>query len=182
MNFFAADVSNLSDARYFAARGVNYMSFSLNPADADALNRAAAIAEWIEGPIIAVNAYQLDELAILKPGALIMSNAQSVPADLPCSLLRIYSCPYNEFDPGFASHWNIDLLWLQIDGEENASEIAKLCIEYSVYLEIHTDLENAKHIIADIQPAGIVLRGGEEERPGIKSFEELDEWFEAFEN
>jgi len=38
-----------------------------------------------------------------------------------------------------------------------------------------------EEILTEINPIGITIRGGEEEKVGVKSFEEVDELFEMLE-
>ncbi len=46
-NVIASHVSNLTDARYFAARGVDYLLYDL---DEISLSKIAEIQEWVSGP------------------------------------------------------------------------------------------------------------------------------------
>ena len=46
----AADLQNLTDARYFAAWLVDYMSFNLSEESAN-LSKIKEIMDWVEGPI-----------------------------------------------------------------------------------------------------------------------------------
>ena len=55
---WAANVNNLSDARYFAAMGVDIMSFIC--ADHQDMVRIHAIKDWVEGPKIAIELQGLE--------------------------------------------------------------------------------------------------------------------------
>ena len=48
----AGAISHLTDARYFAARDVSWLGFSLNATDPQAMTnrQVAAIREWVDGP------------------------------------------------------------------------------------------------------------------------------------
>lgn len=47
-----------------------------------------------------------------------------------------------------------------------------------VYLDLDMLTENLTDLIADLKPEGFVVRGGLEEKPGFKSFDELDALFD----
>ena len=54
-----------------------------------------------------------------------------------------------------------------------------LCQHFDVYMDADIPIDNLSEMINTFQPTGLVIRGGEEEKPGFKSFDELDDWFEA---
>jgi len=63
----AQNIINLSDARYFAAWGVDYLSFNTIP-DSDyflELDKVQEIKDWVEGPLclIETNALDFNEVA-----------------------------------------------------------------------------------------------------------------------
>jgi hypothetical protein len=77
----ASEIINLTDARYFAARGADYLLFD---ADHIALADMLEIKEWVEGPAILVNissrlAHQVDEIVLkLSPAAIGHSASDSI--------------------------------------------------------------------------------------------------------
>ena len=52
MKVIATDIANLTDARYFAAWGVEGMAYSIDPTASDALTgkKLKEIVDWVEGP------------------------------------------------------------------------------------------------------------------------------------
>ena len=52
MRIIATDITNLTDARYFAAWGVEGMAFNIDTDAADALtaDQLKEIVDWVEGP------------------------------------------------------------------------------------------------------------------------------------
>ncbi|HAI56952.1 MAG TPA: hypothetical protein DCM04_03365, partial [Saprospirales bacterium] len=57
----AADLQNLTDARYFAAWLVDYMSFNLSEESAN-LSKIKEIMDWVEGPIFSAQYTGLEDL------------------------------------------------------------------------------------------------------------------------
>jgi len=141
----AADITNLTDARYFAARGVDYLMFNLSRLPLDKL---LEIIEWVEGPsallLVDDTSISLVEEAILKvnPAAVISKNPQ-VLGELQ----------------HFQSHVEIAHLQenqLELDGE--------------VFKQI-----SAAYLLSSLGTEdGIILFGGDEEEVGIKDFDLLD--------
>jgi len=82
----AADITNLTDARYFAARGVDYLMFDMAKV---ALDRIIEIKDWVEGPelILSLDSSSLNliEEAILKvkPFAVVSKNPQTTGELMP---------------------------------------------------------------------------------------------------
>jgi len=64
----AAAVANLTDARYFAALGVDYMGFALEPGAEGHISpmELAAFREWIEGPALVGEFGGMDTASIVK--------------------------------------------------------------------------------------------------------------------
>ena len=52
MKVIATDIANLTDARYFAAWGVEAMAYTLDPDNPDSLSatQLKEIVDWVEGP------------------------------------------------------------------------------------------------------------------------------------
>jgi phosphoribosylanthranilate isomerase len=179
MKVIAADVGNLTDARYFAAREVAFLCFDIQQIDDTfAVQRATAIAEWLEGPVFAVPVNQATRLASLHPGAVIYRNSDLYIAGLPGDLIKIYQTDWAAFDSEYAAELEAEIYWIQVSSLMEQDTLIELCKNYPVYIEFYMPLTEAKKAIELLQPEGIVLRGGAEEKPGFKSFDELDEWFD----
>ncbi|MCB0619667.1 MAG: N-(5'-phosphoribosyl)anthranilate isomerase, partial [Saprospiraceae bacterium] len=58
------------------------------------------------------------------------------------------------------------------------ADLRQLCEEFPVILALPCPAGQLEELLARIRPAAIGLRGGEEEKVGYKSFDELDELFE----
>ena len=67
---------------------------------------------------------------------------------------------------------------LQKSEKLNAASMATLCQQFEVLLSLDFDALNTKDILTTLQPKGISVKGGVEEKIGLKSFDELDAIFE----
>jgi phosphoribosylanthranilate isomerase len=184
-NFFAADIQNLTDARYFAAWGAQWMSFWITREDINdkGLEKYREIKEWIDGPNFAVHfskdvppdemmqfAINLEADGILcteETAELLESFGQEIALIIECrSISEIIQSNFEKF------------IYLADNIREAATELDQLDHTGEIYID--TDIspatisENSKLI----SKYGIVLRGGEEEKVGFKSYEELDEIFD----
>lgn len=180
----ASDVQNLTDARYFAAWGVDYMSFAIQ----DFAQQAAAIKEmkdWVEGPVFMLEYSGLEPLALV--------NEQLTAMEMDHMLLGAFAS-----EELLSSEWEI-IRTITMDHLENATgrcvlksdaisewtaeqkaSVKQLCSETSVYLDAIFTGSDIDEILS-YGFEGLVLRGGEEEKVGVKTYEDLDDIMEALE-
>lgn len=179
----ASKVQNLTDARYFAAWGVEYMSFLIE----DFTGQAPAIKEmkdWVEGPIFALEydeAVDIERLnvqldALQMDHAIVQGNDASIMAS-DWEIIPSYSIDEIENVKGSCilrlaeyKHWT----------EELKSQLKHHCQEAKVYIDASFDAADVDDILS-LGIAGLVLRGGDEEKVGVKTYDDLDEIMEALE-
>ena len=70
--------------------------------------------------------------------------------------------------------------WEQLD-EQARQQLRSLCRDYRIILSMDFDAAALEEVLESVQPYGINVRGGAEEKVGFKSFDELDELFEGLE-
>ncbi len=196
----ASRIRNLTDARYFAARGVEWMGFCLDAARPEAVRPETVreIAEWLDGVKItgefgaqtrerieslfadaALHALQLDgehraeDWSDWWKGPLIRGvpiDAETTPRTLEARL----------------QEWQETALFFVLDFQLPASRLPalppalrdalrELGAEFPLCWQIDADARDWKRIADTYRPWGISLLGGEEEKTGYKSFDELDE-------
>lgn len=206
----AASISNLTDARYFAAWGVDYIGLNLYSSPGFSLSKEqiAGIIEWVEGPVIvgefgmipaedileAIEAYKLQaiqvemffpsaELARFKHIFLIQELVLSNPEDFSSvEPLLIQNSPY--VDTFILNFEKNGITWKQLEAhhEELLRQIRSLSDSVSFLLQVAFDPKDVASLILKTGAEGFCLSGGEEEKVGYKSFEELDLIFEELEN
>jgi phosphoribosylanthranilate isomerase len=199
----ATAVTNLTDARYFAAKDVAYLGFNLEEGTEGYLDPMymKAIREWVTGPRI-VGEFSRQPLAHVAAAAsffeldTVQLSAENHLAELP-SLAQL------------------DVI-LHVDGRLDMTSIQKIfhnaqpfvscfLIDFSLVnnwesaMYLHKDAWN---VLFDLQPtllqanvtpgqlaplfqqlrlAGLSIVGGEEERVGVKSFDQIEELLESLE-
>lgn len=150
----AGNILNLTDARYFAAWGIDYLLFDLDEID---IMTVLGIKEWVSGPKVLLlfgegSMGLLDE-AILKiePYAIGHKGGDNAPIE--------YLSAHTEL---------FDYSISMISGEEN------------IIIEGETFTTDTVHSIGT-ESVHLILKGGDEDKIGFKSYDELDEILEKLE-
>ena len=168
----AINVTNLSDARYFAAYEVDYIAYVVSPGGSN-LGQIKEIIAWVEGPTSLIQMHEFDEA--LTSFALEATGAKGVVLPFEC-LQDILDMPENVWTLNhpkteLPAHDKITPIVAASKTEDEAEQLTK-----EVFL-MPTDIDIAsfEKIIQNHPEAGVVLSGSEEEKVGLKSFEEQDE-------
>lgn len=205
----AAQISNLTDARYFAAWYNEWLGFCCDTASSNYVSPELlhAIRDWVEGPQIvgefgaqdatyiheAVKSLNLDavqvgffydatqletlrDLTVIREIVIDPNEAIDLPATL-----EVLS-PFAEYFLLEFSKNNIS--WNDIKNNKNyfnTNILKSLCEKYRVLLSINIKGNKANELLDTLQPEGLNVFGGEEEKVGFKSYDEIDELFEAIE-
>ena len=189
----ANQLTSLADARFFAAQGVDWLSFLLTPNHPASINPTdlKEIKEWIEGPAIvgrfiqpfrkeiedAISLYNLDAILLDEQTPLdVIQEGFSVTIFKEINLTK-------ESDWAQKLEWAapfVDYFVLNISekSEDDLVTINELCNTYDIFIaEKNNDLPIPQ--IEAVQPTGLVANAiGKEELIGVKSFQELDSLFE----
>lgn len=195
-------INNLSDARYCAGMGADSLTFRLDPAFADALTPETVqeLSSWVAGvqligefdalPIDQINAlaqqcglhavllhrrHTPDELAELAIPALRLISW--VPDMLPedVSLLLREQAPHYQ---GFVIATPPDPL----PNPAQSIRLTEQARQYNIWLGAGFAPDNLRSYVETVAPAGIVLQGGDEIKPGLRDFDEMEAVFEQLED
>lgn len=201
----ASQITNLTDARYFAAREVEWIGFSVDTGSESAVQpqKINAIKEWVEGPkIVAEFGLQtLDEIKslveYLQVDAIqinMLSDAIAISeiVDLPIlkeividsedfsdvqTMIKTQEAIVEFFILDFAkNNFKIETL-----NNDSFQLLKTLCASHKILFSINDQKEIISDFIERVKPYGLVLLGGEEEMVGFKSFDELDEILDLLE-
>jgi phosphoribosylanthranilate isomerase len=203
----ASSITNLTDARYFAAWEVKWLGFCLDPGASEFVSpeQFLAFREWVDSvelvgefgdqdwPFIAETLRQLplDAIQIAHPlpparppdistTPLIqeMILAEDTTADQLRGQLVSFGPNVSYFLLDFVRN---GLSWEAIREEGSllpVGELRSLCNEFPILLAFDWTPENLEDILFHLHPMGISVQGGDEEKVGVKSFEQLDALFE----
>lgn len=147
----ASDITNLTDARYFAARGVDYLLFKMEDVDIDTIT---SIKEWVSGPKI------------------LLHFTEATKDIIDESVLKIepYALSTSSADVEILSYLNG--LVKQVLFDE---------IDEQIDIEIDEISFTSKFTLSSIIPSGIIVQGSDETKVGFKSYDELDDLFDSLE-
>ena len=159
MQLIAISINNLTDARYFAAAGCDWIGFDMSRDSPLTIDHIVAFAEWVEGPKLFIDTTGRDSpfveklIETLKPDGLLYDGA--IPRDF--SGFRIEHYPGSQ-DAGAVlvqpSH-NTEMVagekWLVLESKDQTE-----CPDCDA----------------------LVISGSWEEKVGVKDYEEIDELVE----
>jgi phosphoribosylanthranilate isomerase len=204
----ASAVNNLTDARYFAARGVEWLSFRLGDApDGISLLAAKAIAEWVDGVKIVGEFDFATALQILEANQSMHFDAVQVGMFTPVNeleklsnltLIKEVVVEKNTTAVELMGHYEANAqscAYFLLDFTKSGTDWAALQAGELLTVEFLNNLFHKKNTILslDFQPSetqrvldalrpfAFSLTGGEEEKIGLKSFDELDEILDQLE-
>ena len=184
MKIIATDITNLTDARYFAAWGVDMMCYNIDPGTEGSLTLAQLkeIKDWVEGPETGIKYAGLSVPSIEGLSDLAIDSVIIGPfidkSELPENVHNVFRvCTLTE---GWHDDEKLILTLSKAIHQLTDVEIAKvkeICKNKEVYLD---GIFKAKDLttIDSYGLTGIVLKGGDEEKVGFKSFDDLDEVLE----
>ncbi|MEM6726613.1 MAG: N-(5'-phosphoribosyl)anthranilate isomerase [Bacteroidota bacterium] len=203
----ASQVTNLTDARYYAAWEVDWMGFCLDPGHESAISRATfhAIREWVEGPYIVAEFFSLpaDDILSVLPDLSVdaiqlgpfysLADAQQLNEKPLIKLIVI--APDHSLDDieelltthqGLVETFVLDFSrngfsWkgLEDHPEFDHNTLLSLCSQFPILLSIDLPPDELQEMLRSTKAYGINLYGSEEEAVGVKSFEEIDELIEV---
>jgi len=200
---YVTGIANLTDARYCAGMGVDYLGFNfdenLNPVlDKDTFY---AITGWLAGVKVVAECGNMEwELVeevvrIFQPQVVATSNLDVLNklAALPVEPLLAWAFEdmSDEFLDAIKSEngEQISLLiksdnWKYPDdfNEEHIMQLTYASSIARLLLGFKADADHLAELIDTVQPAGVMLRGSGEIRPGVSELDELAEFLEMLED
>jgi len=165
------NITNLTDARYFAAWGVDYLSFNMNQDSEYYLpgEKISEIIEWVEGPASLIEANALEFLEGIDGHIL-----SSMYSSLPLNKEAFFRVPLTEVEKGLPSGNYIT----KVSTTEDITRLTAVTNHAegcNIYIDIcDYDLQHLDSLPSN----GLVIQGGEEEKVGVKSYDELDKLYD----
>jgi len=198
----ASCIAHLTDARYFAAKEVDYLGFNLEEGTEGYLDPMymKAIREWVAGPKI-VGEFSRTPTRVVREAAafygldVVQVSAQNHGAHLAEleGLELILEIEIGELGlpfsipelQAFAAYTDIFLFSFSQTNVSKSTFYAEIYFWREVFalrpalLQADVPASNWPEILETLGLAGLSLVGGEEEHVGMKSYDEIDDIFEA---
>jgi len=183
----AGNISHLTDARYFAAYGVQWLGFNFNKENPNALQLedAKTIKNWIAGPTIVAEFDNLEADYIFKICHQLETNwIQIAGKDESLHLLSDYQV-IQTFEDAHTSNSNVsdskaDILRFDMHSLDQVNDI--LQTNPSAIFKVNDDMLLTKNIIMNTPLTSIEIQGAHEKEVGLKSFDEINDLFDWLEH
>ena len=190
----ASAITNLTDARYFAAKEAAFLGFNLEPGTVGYLDPMymKAIREWVEGPEI-VGEFSTAPVSVVREAAdffgldAVQLDVSYIDALDELSgrkvLLAIPACRGAAEAEALMARTEGKVAFFLLDFSScgqlaNDNAWAPLCRRYPILLHLDGPAATLHQLLTTLEPAGLSLSGGEEERVGVKSFDEIEAIFD----
>lgn len=200
----ASRIAHLTDARYFAAREVDYLGFNLEAGTEGYLDPMymKAIREWVEGPKIvgefnqtparvvreAAAFYGLDVVQVsARHHGAHLSELEGLEVILAFDIDEHGLAFSNEEMLGFAAFADVFLFNFTQSNSSKSTFYAEKDFWKSVsalrpaLLQANLPATDWLEVLDQLGLAGLSLVGGEEEQVGVKSYDEMEAIFELLE-
>lgn len=198
----ASRVAHLTDARYFAAKEVDYLGFNLEEGTEGYLDPMymKAIREWVQGPKI-VGEFSRTPIQVVREAAsfygldMVQVSAQNHGADLAELaglelILEIevgeHGLPFSTTElQAFTAYTDIFLFNFSPISVSKSTFYADKGLWREVFglraslLQADIPAVDWPEILEALGLAGLSIVGGEEERVGVKSYDQIDDIFES---
>jgi len=183
----AGNITNLSDARYCAGMGVDWLGF---PADSIDPKTFAEITGWVTGPqfVLELSAGAIPESISEYAVDIIQVNYQHLQKSILFNHQLIVALPLTDWNLAKAELIkNKDriqqILLLKLTG--NKTEDVNILTEIAEHTDVLISLEACPyslHEILDFPITGINIAGNSELKPGLKDYTELADVLEQLES
>ncbi len=176
MKIIANEITNLTDARYFAAMGVDWIGFDMGLNSPLSIEHVMAFADWVEGPefFLDVRGKSEDQIAEM------LGNFQAAGLliDEGVSLPHYAGKVIRAQEQGVSGNSPTDILICTIECWQERGQGSNLAEAEEVWVVIDNVAEHDNLKAATDMISGIVVSGGDEQKVGLKSYDDLDELIE----
>jgi hypothetical protein len=183
IKLMANNISNLTDARYFAAQMVDYLVFAPSSIDENAIAWMQEIKNWVVGPKWVLNGTSISieeiELATIKINFDGICAYGKDLAKLTFEGMRFQMVEKVNLSMPFSMEIQGGALFIKGDLTTDDYNEIRSAFDIPLWLEISTREQwlNLQQVLDEKD--GIILSGEEEKKVGYKSYDSLDLIFDA---
>lgn len=201
----ASRITNLTDARYFSAWEVKYIGFNLEEGNENYIEpvKVKAMKEWLEGPefvgefgafpdveeakqlvdALELDAVQLGHLCSLETAKELHDYEIPIIKEIVWnehSNWELLEKQYADFSP-VVDMFLLDFSLNRYDISSYSNELKKITSLHPTLIDANIEAVNIEEFLGTVEPLGLAVKGGDEEKVGYKSFDDVDDIFEALE-
>lgn len=171
-------ITHLTDARYFAAMGVDWISMILGEEPASFM-QWHALRDWVEGPKLIAELTSPDEMLLAKtiidakPNGLLLQDPG--PLEIPASMTLFVESEHPDF-----SRWPPDtcVILHDIHGSFTPDPLATLDPS-RIFLQMDWTAERLETLLDSGYTGGICFTGGSEQATGMRNYDLMDQWLDV---
>lgn len=189
-----SNITNLGDARFAAAEGIQYIGFCFDPESSNYIPpvKAKEIMDWVSGVKTIAGFGKQSIESITEISTLLEADAMEFENDFLPDALQQAGLPVfkkintDTFTPqqlqkeldSYAPFAKAFHLYSASCGQPDYAFVKSLCENYPVIWGYELNKENANTVLQHINPYAINLSGTNEEKTGLKDFDGLSELLE----
>ena len=188
-------INNLSDARYCAGMGVEFLGFNIDPESQEALSPELfdAITGWVSGVEIVgevqsslfpdTDTYNVTYVQLSDPGLIETALQKGVKVILSIDLDRLDTANVEYVLNNYKDRVAFYLFTRDDERALSSDEtkwIGQLSDEYNIMIGAGTNSDQLETLM-DMGIKAIAIYGSNEERPGFKTYDEMADILEALE-
>jgi phosphoribosylanthranilate isomerase len=187
---FISSVNNLSDARYCAGMGVRWLGFSTEDigkrfSEAD----LRGMIDWVEGieTVLEIRGSSIEEESVEREAFdFVLLSPDSISEADKAVIQEIHIDQKTDLEEVIKKTPDCEFLLLTgpnelINAGEVKEQLKQIAAKSALILGFGIDNDSLDWIEKELKPAGIMLKGGDEIRPGYKDFDELADILEYLE-
>jgi phosphoribosylanthranilate isomerase len=194
-NIKLGNITNLSDARFAAAAGAAYIGFCFDPANENYITplKAKEIIDWVTGSSVVAEfgdqtIEEIRDISELLSIDVIEVNNRLLPDELMSlgkaviKKIDISQLNQQQLQTEIGAYQQVaDAFHLYAaEGTANIDQqqLIGLCQDHKIIWGLEISLENVLATLNTYKPFAIHVSGGQEEKAGVKDFDELNDLFE----
>lgn len=189
------NITNLSDARFAAAAGIDYMGFCFDPKSVSYIPpvKAKEIIDWTTGCFVVAEfgnqtIKEVSDIVEMLNIDIVELNNDLLPTDLAeidkpiikkidTSLFDLTAL--NQIFEAYTSKVDAFHLFASQGTTLTTDDLKQICANNKIVWGYLTAPENIKETLVNYKPYALNIVGGDEEKTGLKDFEELNNVLDA---
>ena len=189
-----SSITNLTEARYYASAGAEWLGFSFDEKDPRYISpeNAKEILEWIEGPKLVGEYGDIPKQEIMEihseldlSGWVLPFSRKDLFNSQPLNgekMLIIDQVLTDDLKPALAAIAPDQLIILtdspSSDDKARTEYLIELGKDHKIILSVDPSKDDVLDLVGLVRPYGINIPGGEEDKTGMKKFDQVTSLFE----
>jgi hypothetical protein len=181
MKLIAYDITNLTDARYFAARGAHMIGFSVEHSTIEEVN---AIKDWVDVPAFFLHLPENPTAELIWEWQDRTGVSSFLVSDISDEVVVLFpKAQWISFLTPTQKESYLDLSYIFINSSIGADSVSLANLSLNLNQDIPAYLEFSPYKSINLKEekwiSGVLIQGSEEDKVGLKSYDEIDEFLDT---